>query len=448
MSLDIMPDHALHQRFQDLKGVEHHKNELIIELLRRIDSLSNDYQQMSLDHQRETQFNREGQLKEQQLKNEIRKLQSFMSRDPFVSVLIDGDGMIFEDELMRRGELGGKEAATKLWNAIKDHMHEKLPSIPSDCRIVTRIYANLKGLAEICYKSGIVERINTIEDFYRGFTGSKILFDFVDVGHGKDRADEKITELFKLHLNDYHCHHIYFGCSHDNGYARLLEQYTEPTHTTRITLVEGVPFERELKFLQSQFSCVKFDDLFRPNKISIYNPSQHPTSQPAPSQSARTSSDTYGVPLSQAQNIYQSPYQPMIGDTSPSTAPNNAPMMNPKASSWASTATAAAQLVSPPATPTPAVSQSISSKDIPRNRYGQRVDPPVVYDKEVVNRVRNLKLCNVHFLRKDCQYDPCTHDHCYKITKNELTSLRSIARNVPCYFGNECDDPKCIYGHK
>lgn len=255
-------------------------------------------------------------------------------------------------------------------------------------------------------------------------------------------------ELFKLHLNDYHCHHIYFGCSHDNGYARLLEQYTEPTHTTRITLVEGVPFERELKFLQSQFSCVKFDDLFRPNKISIYNPSQHPTSQPAPSQSARTSSDTYGVPLSQAQNIYQSPYQPMIGDTSPSTAPNNAPMMNPKASSWASTATAAAQLVSPPATPTPAVSQSISSKDIPRNRYGQRVDPPVVYDKEVVNRVRNLKLCNVHFLRKDCQYDPCTHDHCYKITKNELTSLRSIARNVPCYFGNECDDPKCIYGHK
>lgn len=101
--------------------------------------------------------------------------------------------MIFEDELIGKGELGGKEAATKLWNAIKDHMHEKLPDIPSECIIVTRIYANLKGLADVCYKSGIVERTSTIEDFYRGFTGSKILFDFVDVGHGKDRADEKIT---------------------------------------------------------------------------------------------------------------------------------------------------------------------------------------------------------------------------------------------------------------
>ncbi|KAI4189031.1 MAG: hypothetical protein LQ348_003854 [Seirophora lacunosa] len=438
MSLEVLPEHALHQRFEDLKGVEHHKNELITELLRRMDSLSNEYQQMSLDHQRETQFNRDGQVREHQLKNELRKLQSFMDRDPFVSVLIDGDGMIFEDELIGKGELGGKEAATKLWNAIKDHMHEKLPDIPSECRIVTRIYANLKGLADVCYKSGMVERTSTIEDFYRGFTGSKILFDFVDVGHGKDRADEKITELFKLHLSDYHCHHIYFGCSHDNGYARLLEQYTEPTLTTRITLVEGVPFEKELKLLQSQYSSVRFDDLFRPGKINIYN-----ASQPVPSQSIRTSSDASRVPF------YQSPYQPMIGDSDPSPAPsNNTSAMNPKASSWASTATAAAQLVSPPATPSPAASQPVSSKDIPRNKYGQRVDPPVVYDKEVVNRVRNLKLCNVHFLRKDCQYSPCSHDHYYKITKNELTSLKSIARNVPCYFGSECDDPKCIYGHK
>lgn len=43
-----------------------------------MDSLSNEYQQMSLDHQRETQFNRDGQVREHQLKNELRKLQSFM----------------------------------------------------------------------------------------------------------------------------------------------------------------------------------------------------------------------------------------------------------------------------------------------------------------------------------------------------------------------------------
>ncbi|KAI4168195.1 MAG: hypothetical protein LQ343_006581 [Gyalolechia ehrenbergii] len=78
MALEGLSDHALHERFELLKGAEHHKNDLIMELLRRIDNLSNDYQQMSLDHQRETQFNREGQLRERQLKDELRKLQSFM----------------------------------------------------------------------------------------------------------------------------------------------------------------------------------------------------------------------------------------------------------------------------------------------------------------------------------------------------------------------------------
>lgn len=417
-----------------------------MELLRRIDNLSNDYQQMSLDHQRETQFNREGQLRERQLKDELRKLQSFMNRDPFVSVLVDGDGMIFEDDMIQKGEAGGKEAAAKLWNEIKDYVHEKLPDVPPECKIMTRIYANLKGLAEVCYKSGIVERVNLLEEFYRGFTGSKILFDFVDVGPGKDRADEKITELFKLHLSDYHCHHIFFGCSHDNGYARLLEQYTEPTLTKRITLLEGVPFEKELNSMRNQYSTVKFEDLFRTSKINIYNLQHNSASQPLSSQTIRAPSEYTAAPPSHP--VYQSPYQPIGGNPSPSPAPSNPSTMNPKATSWASTANAAAQLASPPPTPTPAVSYPATSEEIPRNKFGQRIDPSTVYDKEVVNRLRSLKLCNVHFLRHDCAYDPCTHSHKYKITKNELQSLKALARMIPCYYGPDCDDPKCIYGHR
>ncbi|KAL8827583.1 MAG: hypothetical protein Q9170_006958 [Blastenia crenularia] len=451
MALEGLPDHALRDRFELLRGAEHHKNDLIMELLRRIDNLSNDYQQMSLDHQREIQFNRDGQLRERQLKDELRKLQSFMNRDPFVSVLIDGDGMIFEDDMIRRGEVGGKEAAAILWNQIKDYVHEKLPDVPSECRIVTRVYANLKGLAEVCYKAGIAERASLVEDFYRGFTGSKILFDFIDVGPGKDRADEKITELFKLQLSDYRCHHIFFGCSHDNGYARLLEQYTEPSLTVRVTLLEGVPFERELSLMKNQYSNVRFEDLFRTEKINIYNLPQHFVPQAPVSSStpmARAPSEAAAAPP--LQNVYQSPYQPVTvnPNPNPSPAPSNTSTMNPKATSWASTANAAAQLVSPPATPTPTVSYPMTSEEIPRNRYGQRIDPPVVYDKEVVNKVRSLKLCNVHFLRRDCAYDPCTHSHKYKITKNELQSLKTLARMVPCFYGSECDDPKCIYGHR
>ena len=105
-------------------------------------------------------------------------------RDAFILVLIDGDGMVFDDRLIQNGEAGGREAAGLLWNAVMDRFQTDA-GIPSDIKIVTRIYANLKGLGDACKKSGILTTSSTIEDFARGFTGSKQLFDFVDVGVGK-----------------------------------------------------------------------------------------------------------------------------------------------------------------------------------------------------------------------------------------------------------------------
>lgn len=99
-------------------------------------------------------------------------------------MLIDGDGMIFDDRLVQNGEAGGREAAGLLWNAVMDHFQIDT-GLPSDVKIVTRIYANLKGLGDICKRSGMISTPSIIEDFARGFTGSKQLFDFVDVGVGK-----------------------------------------------------------------------------------------------------------------------------------------------------------------------------------------------------------------------------------------------------------------------
>ena len=101
--------------------------------------------------------------------------------------------MIFDDHLIQAGEAGGKEAAGILWGAVRDYVHQKIPGLSSDYKIVTRVYANLKGLGEVCHRSGILDSPSVLEDFARGFTGSKQLFDFVDVGTGKDRADDKIS---------------------------------------------------------------------------------------------------------------------------------------------------------------------------------------------------------------------------------------------------------------
>jgi len=101
--------------------------------------------------------------------------------------------MIFEDYLIKKGESGGKEAAHLLWAAVRDYVQQKIPGISSDFKIVTRVYANVKGLGDVCHRAGILDSPSIMEDFMRGFTGSKQLFDFIDVGSGKDRADDKVS---------------------------------------------------------------------------------------------------------------------------------------------------------------------------------------------------------------------------------------------------------------
>lgn len=107
-------------------------------------------------------------------------------------VLLDGDGMIFNDDLLQQGEKGGKEAASQLWGATNDFVNQALPNLSSP-KILARIYANVKGLGDVLQKSSIIDRAVLFEDFARGFNGSKLLFDFIDVGTGKDKADDKIT---------------------------------------------------------------------------------------------------------------------------------------------------------------------------------------------------------------------------------------------------------------
>ena len=258
-----------------------------------------------------------------------------------------------------------------------------------------------------------------------------------------------------------------FGCSHDNGYARLLEEVSDRKNLHRITLVEGVPFERELAALRTRYRTKKFEGLFRTSKISIYQqyvqpPTTHvglpttgyqspyqPTQPPyQPPQSAYQTPQSYYQPPAAAQSTYVQPQStPQQAPQRPaSTHVNGSTKMNPQATSFASAAMSApAHPASPP--PTPQASPAATS--INRNKYGQRVDQSFTYDKDANKKMRALHLCNVHFLRNDCPYgDGCSHEHNYKLSKNELITLKAIARQTPCKFGSSCDDPICIYGHR
>lgn len=64
--------------------------------------------------------------------------------------------------------------------------------VPLTSRVICRIYANVRGLGEVLVRTGAIAAIEDFEDFVRGFTRAKTMFDFIDVGAGKDRVDEKI----------------------------------------------------------------------------------------------------------------------------------------------------------------------------------------------------------------------------------------------------------------
>ena len=57
------------------------------------------------------------------------------------------------------------------------------------------MYANVKGLAQVCTNAWIIKSTITLEDFIRGFNGKELHFDFVDVGSARDRADGKVQGM-------------------------------------------------------------------------------------------------------------------------------------------------------------------------------------------------------------------------------------------------------------
>lgn len=268
---------------------------------------------------------------------------------------------------------------------------------------------------------------------------------------------------------DLHCARLLFGCSHDNGYARALEEYSDRSDIVKKTvLLEGVPFEKEL--LPLPYGTKKFPGLFRDTKIVTYGAS-NPYSYGLAAASSNDASFTpkhYNIlsgmpsrfPASsrQSSGLLDSPIPskaalsmsalPRTPSSSTIASDDYPPLSKPASGTWASLAAAPA----PKHTELESIQPTLIPRheQVARNRAGQRIDPPCKnYDKAEVDRVKKLKLCNVHFLRKECPYDKgCTHEHDYRPSNDELMTLRLVARMAPCTFGSGCQDSKCIYGHR
>ena len=119
-------------------------------------------------------------------------------RNPFVLVLIDGDGYVFDDDLVSAGADGGQRAAQRLNAAVKESLRTRGLE---HCKIVVRVYANLSGLSRALSRAKLAGADKrSLAPFVANFNRSNDLFDFVDAGDLKENADIKIRYVCRTPL--------------------------------------------------------------------------------------------------------------------------------------------------------------------------------------------------------------------------------------------------------
>jgi hypothetical protein len=89
------------------------------------------------------------------------------------------------------GSKGGERAVDKLVTAVQSYINREF-GISDTWDIFVKAYANVEGLAQALVRAGRVASTSEFRLFVTEFTSRLPFCDFVDVGHGKERADNKI----------------------------------------------------------------------------------------------------------------------------------------------------------------------------------------------------------------------------------------------------------------
>ncbi|OHF03726.1 C-x8-C-x5-C-x3-H type zinc finger protein [Colletotrichum orchidophilum] len=437
------------------------RDQMIQDLLARHGQLQQAYRDKCDDYNNERESRRMWQTKANNLGRDVATLNKANESNPFVFVIIDGDGAIFQEALLKKGAEGGAEAGYLLWTEIKNYVTEAYPEAAiEDWNIIVQVILNMDGLAKKLHSSGIIPYTSTertLTEFGRGFGRAQPLFSFIDVGAGKESADHKIREMLRVMVRITQCKHIFFGPCHDNGYLPVLEPYKlDDKVASKFTLIETTPAEEGFKHLK--FQRVIFKSVFMSEKLPDRFQRPSITSMPPPP----PPSSTITIPTAA---------KPPTGPAHTNSANNGAPL-RPAAAEPSSVASVASPTSSGPQTPVsswstltrvstaPKPIDIFSTKKAPQPKYyllnadSQRIDEPLPKVDPMIEKRFNArmtetgkKFCNNYHLHGECKNPNCTYIHGDKLSASELVLLKQKSRGIPCSMGSECDDISCTLGH-
>jgi hypothetical protein len=440
--------------------------ETLAEVLEKYGALIESYKRLKSDYE-----------EERESRERYKQMARGQERNPFVLVLVDGDGYIFDDDLVSNGAEGGQRAAHLLNESIMASMRMRGLE---NCRVMVRVYTNLVGLSKVLSRiklCGAEKR--SLAAFAANFTRSNELFDFVDAGELKENADSKIRALFRQFVDNTQCRHIYFAGCHDVGY--INELLPHKNNREKITLVKNYATHPE--FTRLGMRLEDFPGIFRTTPV---DPSSVPTQSykappPTPSKipaSTATPEQTKAKPCffyqkgnckygDHCANLHVK-FTSMNGSyaSQDSSSPANAANWRSNGAENKFVPTSDNEFMrnnqptSQPTTPSADINfanvlpgaNSIPNGFVAVNAKGERLDvymPPVQAEDRArfAQRVAKQKLCNKFYLTGD-DHDPstCGFDHS-PIDDALRNYLRSIAASTPCTRRSACRNLNCLNGH-
>ena len=413
---------------------------------------------------------------ERDSRERYKQLAKGQERNPFVLVLVDGDGYVFDDDLVNSGAEGGQEAARILNDTIKFSLRQRGLE---HCSIMVRVYANLVGLSKSLSRAKLIgAEKRSLAPFVASFNRSNELFDFVDAGEFKENADSKVRAMFRQFVDNSQCKHIFFAGCHDVGYLTELTQYS--SQRERITLVRATSFHPQ--FSKLGLRTEEFPNIFRSVPLDDLSTGKQNGTRALERASTPSDQDSAATPgvcgyFFKGQCKYGNSCKfAHIKKATDGTWSNGRPSNPNEVKDWrqkSSTTRAMSALAIIPSmgsgnemsnvyTEAPLEPQNFEknlpqAEEIPRgqiavNKNDHRLDayiPMPSYEDRMAFTARTAvrKICNNHHLRGSCHNgDQCAFDHS-TLPPAILNSLQHIVKTHPCPKRGGCRSLTCLHGH-
>ena len=433
---------------------DYKRTDALPDILERYAALIEDYKRLKSDYEEE----REG-------RERYKQLARGQGKRPLVLVLVDGDGYVFNDDMVRDGTDGGLKAARQINDAVEKSLARK--GIEK-CDIVVRVYANLVGLSKALYKGGLCgAEKRSLAPFAAGFNRAYGLHDFIDAGELKENADFKLRAMLELYADNNHCKHIYLAACHDVGYISELTPYRG--NREKFTLLSTPSLQFHPEFHKLGMNVEELPGVFRTTpleSITAYNRSGIPL---GPSKSAiatpLNSPTSNDGKLCQFFQLGKCKYGKGCKNHHPE--PRQVSFHSNRASSdFGSNGGYGFEQQGIGARDNGVFSDLSYTKNefqlLPRNHQipkGQvavnqnqhRLDtyiPPPTNDAIARLKARSdrQKLCNSKHLIGACDNESCGYDHS-PITDDLRPALELLSRSMPCPKRGDCRNENCVYGH-